>query len=36
VLGALQGRDRALQPVALLLEQPPHRVVADRMPLGAC
>jgi len=34
VVGALQGLDRALQPIALLLEQPPHRVVADRMPLG--
>jgi hypothetical protein len=34
VLGALQGLDRALQPVALLAQQPPHRVVADRMPLG--
>jgi hypothetical protein len=33
VLGALQGLDRALQPVALLLEQPPDGVVADRMPL---
>jgi hypothetical protein len=30
--GALQGLDRALQPVALPLEQPPHGVVADRMP----
>ena len=34
VLGALQGLDRALQPVALLAQQPPHGVVADRMPLG--
>jgi hypothetical protein len=32
MLGALQGLDRALQPVALLLQQPPHRIVADRMP----
>ena len=34
VLGTLQGLDRALQPVALLAQQPPHGVVADRMPLG--
>src|SRR5215216_6769476 len=34
VVGALQGLDRALKPIAVLLEQPPHRVVADRMPLG--
>jgi hypothetical protein len=33
MLGALQGLDRALQPVALLLEQPPDGVVADRMAL---
>jgi hypothetical protein len=33
MLGALQGLDRALQPVALLLEQPAHGVVADRMAL---
>jgi hypothetical protein len=32
VLGALQGLDRALQPVALLGEQPADGVVADRMP----
>ena len=32
MLGTLQGLDRALQPVALLLEQPPDGVVADRMP----
>jgi hypothetical protein len=34
VLGALQGLERALQPVALLAQQPAHGVVADRMPLG--
>jgi hypothetical protein len=34
MLAALQGLGRALQPVALLLEQPPHGVVADRMALG--
>jgi hypothetical protein len=34
VLGTLQGLDRALQPVALLAQQPAHGVVADRMPLG--
>ena len=34
VLGALQGLERALQPVALLAQQPPHGVVADRMALG--
>jgi hypothetical protein len=34
VPGALQGLDRALQPGALLLEQPPDGVVADRMALG--
>jgi hypothetical protein len=32
MLGALQGLGRALQPVALLLEQPADGVVADRMP----
>jgi hypothetical protein len=32
--GTLQGLDRALQPVALLAQQPPHGVVADRMALG--
>jgi hypothetical protein len=37
MLGALQGLDRSLQPVALLLEQPPDGVVADRMPgRGQC
>ena len=34
VLGALQGLERALQPVALLAQQPAHGVVADRMALG--
>ena len=34
VLGALQGLERALQPEALLAQQPAHGVVADRMPLG--
>jgi hypothetical protein len=34
VLGALQGLERALQPVALLAQQPPHGVVADPMALG--
>jgi hypothetical protein len=34
MLGALQGLGRALQPVALLLEQPADGVVADQMPLG--
>jgi hypothetical protein len=34
MLGTLQGLDRALQPVALLLEQPPDGVVANRMALG--
>jgi len=33
MLGALQGLDRALQPVALLLEQPADGVVADPMAL---
>jgi hypothetical protein len=32
MLGALQRLDGALQPVALLLEQPPDGVVTDRMP----
>jgi hypothetical protein len=37
MLGTLQRLDRALQPVALLLEQPPDGVVADRMPgRGQC
>jgi hypothetical protein len=37
MLGALQGLGRMLQPVALLLEQPPHGVVADPMPgRGQC
>jgi hypothetical protein len=34
VLGALQGLERALQPVALLAQQPAHGVIADPMPLG--
>jgi len=34
VLGARQGLGRALQPVALLAQQPPHGVVADWMALG--
>src|SRR5918995_666687 len=37
MLGTLQGLDRSLQPVALLLEQPPDGVVADWMPgRGQC
>jgi hypothetical protein len=37
MLGALQGLGRMLQPVALLLQQPPHGVVADPMPgRGQC
>lgn len=34
VLGALQGLEGALQPVALLTQQPAHGVVADRVALG--
>jgi hypothetical protein len=33
MLGALLGLERALQRVALLAEQPPDRVIADRMSL---